>query len=153
MLVGEAPGRSEDAAGEPFVGAAGQVLNQALGEAGLSRERLFLTNVVKCRPPGNRLPRANECQTCVNTYLRRQLAYINPVVICLLGRTAAKTMVGGGPLAEVRGRLMRRQGRLFLATYHPAAVNRTPSLKALFQSDLKRLADYVARRTIGHREA
>jgi len=120
MIIGEAPGREEDESGHPFVGAAGRFLNQALAGSGLSREDLFITNVVKCRPPSNRTPRRDEIDTCTTHYLFAQIALLNPSLIMLLGGVAAKKLLGISRIAEVRGRLIERDGRRYLVGYHPA---------------------------------
>jgi len=138
MFVGEAPGREEDAQGRPFVGHAGKVLNQALLNAGIERSEVYITSVVKCRPPNNRLPTKNEIESCVTAHLHRQIQSINPEIICLLGGTAAKAVLGKGRLEAVRGRLIERD-RKYFATYHPAGAGRNPAWHKAFWSDLKKL--------------
>jgi uracil-DNA glycosylase family 4 len=120
MIIGEAPGREEDESGHPFVGAAGRFLHQVLVGSGLSRENLFITNIVKCRPPGNRTPKKGEVETCTSHYLFEQIALINPQLIMLLGGVAAKTLLGISRIAEARGRIIEREGRRYLVGYHPA---------------------------------
>lgn len=120
MLIGEAPGREEDESGHPFVGAAGRFLDQMLEGAGVTREDLFITNIVKCRPPNNRTPRVGEVETCVSNYLLEQIELINPALIMLLGGVAAKKMLGVKNVNEARGRLIERDGRQYLVGYHPA---------------------------------
>jgi DNA polymerase len=120
MLIGEAPGREEDESGRPFVGAAGRFLHQLLAKNGLSRADLFITNIVKCRPPGNRPPRRDEVDTCTAHYLFKQIALVNPPLVMLLGSVAAKKLLGLSRIADVRGRIIERDGRKYLVGYHPA---------------------------------
>jgi len=120
MIIGEAPGREEDASGRPFVGAAGRFLNQVLTGNDLRREDLFITNIVKCRPPGNRAPKRDEVEICTTHYLFTQISLIDPRLIMLLGAVAAKTLLGITGIAEARGRLIEHEGRRYLVGYHPA---------------------------------
>ena len=120
MLIGEAPGREEDETGHPFVGAAGRFLDQVLEGTGINRDDLFITNIVKCRPPNNRTPRAGEVETCTSNYLFEQIELINPALIMLLGGVAAKKMLGVKSVNEARGRLIERDARKYLVGYHPA---------------------------------
>jgi uracil-DNA glycosylase len=120
MLIGEAPGREEDESGHPFVGAAGRFLNQVLEGTGISREDLFITNTVKCRPPQNRTPRKLEVETCTSNYLFNQIALINPDLIMLLGSVAAKKVLGVKTINEARGEVINRDGRRYIVGYHPA---------------------------------
>lgn len=140
MFIGEAPGRSEDEQGRPFVGAAGKLLTEALQEAGLSREDVFITNVVKCRPPNNRVPTEEERVTC-RPYLERQIKLINPRIICILGRTAYESLLGGGSITSNRGRLVRHDNRFYFLTVHPAAVIYNPELKSIFKKDIVNLVN------------
>jgi len=142
MFVGEAPGREEDVQGRPFVGQAGKVLNQALLSAGIERGEVFITNVVKCRPPNNRLPTKNEIDSCITAHLHRQIQLLNPQIICLLGGTAVKALLGLDRLGAVRGRLMEKD-RKYFATYHPAGAGRNPAWHEAFQADLKKLKDLL----------
>ena len=120
MLIGEAPGREEDETGHPFVGAAGRFLDDVLEGAGVKRDDLFITNIVKCRPPKNRAPRVNEIETCVSNYLFEQIELIDPRLIMLLGGVAAKKILGVKSVNEARGRIIERDGRKYLVGYHPA---------------------------------
>jgi uracil-DNA glycosylase family 4 len=120
MIIGEAPGRDEDKSGHPFVGASGQFLNHVLEGSGLDRNDFFITNTVKCRPPANRTPRKNEVDTCTSNYLFEQIELIDPRLIVLLGGVAAKKVLGVKTVNEVRGRILEREGRKYLVTYHPA---------------------------------
>jgi DNA polymerase len=120
MLIGEAPGREEDKSGRPFVGAAGRFLDTVLEGSGIDRDDLFITNIVKCRPPNNRTPRVGEVETCVSNYLFEQIETINPRLIVLLGGVAARKMLGVKSVDEARGRVIERDGRQYLVGYHPA---------------------------------
>ena len=140
MFIGEAPGRSEDQQGRPFVGAAGKLLTEALQEAGLSREDVFITNIVKCRPPNNRVPKEEERNVC-RPYLERQIALINPKIICILGRTAYESLLEGGSITSNRGRLVEHDKRFYFLTVHPAAIIYNPELKTVFRSDLVNLVN------------
>jgi uracil-DNA glycosylase family 4 len=120
MLIGEAPGREEDESGHPFVGAAGRFLNQALTDSGLTRDDLFITNIVKCRPPQNRPPKKNEVDTCTSLYLFAQIELISPKLIMLLGGVAAKKLLGIRTINAARGRVIEHDGRKYLVGYHPA---------------------------------
>lgn len=122
-LVGEAPGAAEDAAGRPFVGKAGQLLDQLLNDAALDRSEAAVLNVLKCRPPGNRTPRADELARC-RPYLQRQLALLAPTLVVALGLTAVTWFLGPTRLAAARGRVHLVDGLPVLATYHPSAAIR-----------------------------
>lgn len=125
LLVGEAPGRHEDAAGVPFVGAAGRLLDTLLADAGLPRDHVAVTNVVKCRPPENRKPTRLEAATCV-PWLERQLDLLDPDVVCALGGTAAEWALErkSVTIGRVRGAALERRGRPLVVTYHPSAAMR-----------------------------
>jgi len=137
MLVGEAPGREEDLSGRPFVGRGGKLLSAALEAIGSSRKEVFITNLVKCRPPRNRVPLELERKTCMGAYLNRETEAVGPKVVVLLGRTACASVLGVSTLKETRGELVQRDGRTYLSTYHPAAILRNPRLKKTFQRDLR----------------
>jgi len=141
VFIGEAPGRDEDREGRPFVGAAGRFLTQALESAGLHRKEVYITNVVKRRPPRNRPPRKGEVAVFL-PYLRRELEIIRPKVVCLLGSTAVKALLGRS-LAEVRGKVVRGGGWTFFSTYHPAAVIYNPGLEGVLLDDLRRLREIL----------
>lgn len=143
MFIGEAPGKKEDLQGNPFVGHAGKVLNQALLNAGIKRSEVFLTSVVKCRPPNNRIPAQSEIHSCITAHLQRQIRLIDPEVICLLGSTATGALLGLSPLKAVRGRWIVKERRYF-ATYHPAGAGRSHSWNNLFQADIRKLGAYLA---------
>jgi len=139
MIVGEAPGAEEDRLGEPFVGRAGQLLDQMLRAIELERRRVYITNVVKCRPPNNRNPHADEIASCIG-YLQRQITLVAPRVILVLGRIAANSLLGtDATLASLRGRAHQRDGVPVVVTYHPAYLLRTPRDKAKSWADLRRV--------------
>ncbi|CAI9831426.1 Type-4 uracil-DNA glycosylase [Nitrosopumilaceae archaeon] len=143
VLVGEAPGRSEDLRGEPFVGAAGRILDGALGRAGVARGDVYITNVVKCRPPGNRVPTGAERDAC-RAHLEAELAEIGPEIICVMGNTALGSLLGESGITKLRGRVARVGGRVFMATVHPAAVIYNPSLAGALDEDIARAARLAA---------
>lgn len=144
MFVGEAPGADEDAQGEPFVGAAGQLLDNMLAALGLGRaENVYIANVLKCRPPNNRTPEPAEALACA-PYLDRQIELIAPRLIVALGRSAACRLLDtDAPVASLRNRVHRYRGTPLIVTYHPAYLLRTPADKAKAWEDL-----LFARRTL-----
>jgi uracil-DNA glycosylase family 4 len=135
MFVGEAPGKNEDEQGKPFVGAAGMILNQALEKAGIKRAEVFITNVVKCRPPGNRVPENDERSIC-RQYLDRQISLIEPKIICILGSTAYSSILGGKSITKNRGKIMERNGQKYFLTIHPAAAIYNKNLRSVLNNDL-----------------
>jgi uracil-DNA glycosylase len=139
LFIGEAPGRSEDEKGRPFVGAAGRVLDNLLKKAGIERSQVFITNIVKCRPPNNRVPKEDELTAC-RPYLDRQIALIKPKVICILGRTAYSSLLGGSSITANRGKILKRAGQKYFLTFHPAAVIYNKGLLSVLEADLKKLA-------------
>jgi uracil-DNA glycosylase family 4 len=137
VLIGEAPGADEDAQGEPFVGRAGQLLNKILEASGFKREEVFICNILKCRPPGNRNPMPDEIEKC-RPYLEKQLKLINPKLILLLGRVAAESLLKTKePLAKLRGKLHDYKGYKVMVTFHPAALLRNPNWKRPTWEDMK----------------
>lgn len=142
MFIGEAPGKSEDEKGRPFVGAAGRVLDNLLEKAGIGRSQVFITNVVKCRPPNNRVPEEDEVTAC-RPYLDRQIALIRPKVICILGRTAYSSLLGGGSITTNRGKIVERAGQKYFLTFHPAAAIYNKNLLSALEADLKKLANEI----------
>lgn len=142
MFIGEAPGRSEDEKGRPFVGAAGRILNNLLDKVGIERSQVFITNVVKCRPPNNRVPEDDEVAIC-RPYLERQIALIKPKVICILGRTAYSSLLGGSSITTNRGKIMVREGQKFFLTFHPAAAIYNKNLLSALEADLNLLAKEI----------
>jgi len=139
MFIGEGPGQEEDRAGEPFVGAAGQLLNRIIAAIKLRREDVYIANVVKCRPPENRLPAPDEIATC-SPFLRRQIAAIRPVLICLLGSCAAQSLLNTTEsISRLRGRFFELQGIRVLPTFHPAYLLRNPEKKRAVWEDMQLL--------------
>ena len=152
MFVGEGPGADEDAQGEPFVGRAGQLLNNMIKAMGLRREDVYIANIVKCRPPGNRQPERDECETC-SPFLMRQIATIEPKAIVALGATAAKNLLAiNAPMSELRGRWYDFKpagsdaswpGARLAVTYHPAFLLRDPRQKGEAWKDLQMVMKYL----------
>ena len=137
MFIGEAPGADEDQQGEPFVGRAGQLLNNMIKAMGIQREDVYIANIIKCRPPGNRTPEREECETC-SPFLMRQIAAIKPKVIVALGAVAAKTLLAiNAPMSELRGRWFDFRGTKLAVTYHPAFLLRDPRQKKETWKDLQ----------------
>lgn len=143
MFIGEGPGFNEDKQGRPFVGAAGQFLNELLQIAGFRREDVYITNVVKCRPPGNRDPLPEEIQACAR-YLDRQIELINPRVIVTLGRFSMARWFPNEKISAVHGKARRAGGRIIVAMFHPAAALHQQSLRATVEEDFRRLKQIVA---------
>ena len=139
LIIGEAPGREEDESGHPFVGAAGRFLDHVLEGTGLNRSDFFITNTVKCRPPHNRAPKKLEVETCTSNYLFRQIELIDPKLIMLLGGVAARKMLGVKSLGEARGRIIEREGRKYMAGYHPAVRFYREDLGEKVKEDFARL--------------
>jgi uracil-DNA glycosylase family 4 len=138
MFVGEAPGASEDELGRPFVGRAGRLLDELLAEAGLRRDEVYITNVVKARPPGNRDPRAAEVQHWM-PWLEAELALVRPRVVVPLGRHALAHFTDGARISEVHGRELTERGRTLFPLYHPAAGLRSTLLRATLFEDARAL--------------
>ncbi len=155
MFVGEGPGADEDAQGEPFVGRAGQLLNNMIKAMGIRREDVYIANVVKCRPPGNRTPERDECETC-SPFLMRQIAVVKPKVLVALGAVSAKNLLAiNAPMSELRGRFYdflpagarstdpSWQGTKLAVTYHPAFLLRDPRQKGEAWKDLQMVMKYL----------
>jgi DNA polymerase len=151
MLIGEGPGRKEDESGRPFVGRAGAILSGLLRDIGLSREEVFITSVVKCRPPGNRAPKREEIASCI-PYLDQQIALLSPLILVPMGRIAVSAIFGryGIPFPsfkEVRGRrypVRDREGgpeMVILPVYHPAVITHNPPARSALEEDFRRLAE------------
>ena len=139
MFVGEAPGADEDRQGEPFVGAAGQLLNKIISAMDLRREDVYICNILKCRPPNNRDPQPDEIEQC-EPYLKRQIELIQPKVICTLGRFAAQTLLrNSDSMGHMRGQSHQYEGIPLVATYHPAALLRNAQWKRPTWEDMKRV--------------
>lgn len=137
MFIGEAPGADEDEQGEPFVGRAGQLLNNMIKAMGLRREDVYIANIIKCRPPGNRTPERDECETC-SPFLMQQIKVISPKAIVALGAVAAKTLLAvNAPMSELRGHWYDFRGTKLAVTYHPAFLLRDPRQKKETWKDLQ----------------
>ena len=137
MFIGEGPGFHENEQGRPFVGAAGRFLEELLQSAGLSREQVYITNVVKCRPPSNRDPMADELSAC-DGFLQRQIQAINPKVIVTLGRFSMHKFLPNARISQAHGQAVRVKGRLVVPFYHPAAALHQPSLRPTVEADFAR---------------
>jgi uracil-DNA glycosylase family 4 len=137
MFIGEAPGADEDEQGEPFVGRSGQLLTNMIKAMGLRREDVYIANIIKCRPPGNRTPERDECDTC-SPFLMRQIESIRPKALVALGAVAAKTLLAiNAPMSELRGRWYDFRGTKLAVTYHPAFLLRDPRQKKETWKDLQ----------------
>jgi DNA polymerase len=142
IFVGEAPGKNEDEKGEPFIGIAGKKLSVALEEAGISREEVYITNIVKCRPPKNRVPTATERETCQD-YLKQEISIIKPKIICILGNTAFNSLLGGSEIIKFRGKLVRKDNQLYFLTVHPAATIYNQELIKVLRDDIVKLFELI----------
>jgi len=145
MFIGEGPGFHENEQGRPFVGAAGKFLEELLTKIDLSREQVFITNVVKCRPPGNRDPQPEEVETCTKTYLDRQIQAINPKVFVTLGRFSMNLLIPNTKISNVHGQSYKIKGRLVVPMYHPAAALHQGSLRSVIEEDFKKLPQLIAK--------
>ena len=148
MFIGEAPGKNEDEIGRPFVGKAGQFLTQVLKENGIEREEVYITNVVKCRPPNNRDPLPDEIEAC-SPYLEKQIELIKPKIIVTLGRFSTKFILSlygfkNEPISRIHGKVFSSplNGINIIPMYHPAACIYNPALKEVFKNDMKKLANF-----------
>ncbi len=141
LFIGEGPGKDEDEQGIPFVGRAGQLLNKILEAAQFNRSEVYITNVVKCRPPGNRLPNPDEVKEC-RSYLEAQIRIINPKIVVCLGAMACQTVIDPkAKITQTRGRWFTRNGIMIMATYHPAALLRNEQYKRPTWEDFKLIRD------------
>ncbi len=143
MFIGEAPGFHEDQQGTPFIGAAGQFLNDLLGKIGLDRSDVYITNVVKHRPPGNRDPLPDEMAAC-RPYLDRQIELVDPKMIVTLGRFSMARWFPGGRISQIHGQPKTVDGRIIVPMYHPAAALHQAALKATIEADFLKLPRYLA---------
>ena len=140
MFIGEGPGADEDAQGFPFVGKAGKLMNKAFQGLGINRSQIYITNIVKCRPPSNRVPENDEAIACLN-YLRNQVMLVKPKMIVLLGSTALKNIIGKDyGITASRGKWIEQKGIMYMSTWHPAALLRDENKKIEFWKDLKEVA-------------
>lgn len=142
LFIGEGLGFHENEKGVPFVGAAGGFLDELLSEAGLSREEVFITNVVKCRPPGNRDPEPDELEAC-KYFLERQISAINPDIIVTLGRVSMGYFINNGKISQIHGRDFWAHDRMVVPMYHPAAALHQPALRNVVKEDFRRLPALV----------
>ena len=139
MFIGEAPGSEEDRQGLPFVGRAGQLLTKIIESIGIQRSDVYICNVLKCRPPKNRNPEADEVETC-SPFLRQQLEAVRPQIVCCMGTFASQTMLGMKvPISKLRGRFHDIEGIRFIATFHPAYLLRNPAKKREVWEDMKQI--------------
>ena len=137
MFIGEGPGADEDMQGIPFVGKAGKLMNMAFEGLGINRSEVYIANIVKCRPPSNRVPEQDEAMACLN-YLRNQVILVKPKIIVLLGSTALKNILGQEySITASRGKWVEKKGILYMPTWHPAALLRDENKKIEFWKDLK----------------
>jgi uracil-DNA glycosylase family 4 len=143
MFVGEAPGADEDLQGEPFVGSSGQLLTKIIEAIGLTRQQVYIANVIKCRPPGNRNPEPDEVERC-EPFLFRQIDSIKPTVIVALGKFAAQSLLRtADPITRIRGREYAYRDAVLMPTYHPAYLLRNPSAKREVWEDMKRVREIL----------
>lgn len=148
MFIGEAPGRAEDARGLPFVGPAGRLLDDLLDGIGLQRSEVYITNVVKCRPPGNRDPLPEEMGAC-RPFLLRQIELIKPKIVCALGRVAAGSLLGKTvQMSRIHGTRLNGDGYFVVPVFHPAAALRTPSNMSALEEDFKNLKRYLQEKEV-----
>lgn len=149
MFVGEGPGADEDAQGEPFVGRAGQLLTKMIGAMGLKRSDVFIANIIKCRPPGNRNPEPVEIATCI-PFLKKQIEIIQPTVIVCLGKIAAQSLLQTEiPITKLRGQFQDYGEAKVMPTYHPAFLLRNPPMKKFVWEDLKKVMTLLGLKTPG----
>lgn len=148
MFVGEAPGATEDQTGRPFVGASGRFLDALLADIGLKRDDVFIGNVIRCRPPGNRDPFAGEIEAC-NPWMRAQLRVIRPQVVCTLGRFAMNTLIDPRlQISNVHGNPIERDGILFIPLFHPAAALHRESLRDTLVADMRKVREMLVERGV-----
>ena len=138
IFVGEAPGKNEDINGEPFIGIAGKKLTIALENAGITRDEIYITNIVKCRPPKNRDPTITERDTCKN-YLEKEIEIIKPKIICILGNTAFNSLLNGKEIIKFRGKVVRKNNQVYFLTIHPASTIYNQKLINVLKKDMKKL--------------
>jgi len=143
LFIGEAPGFHEDKQGRPFVGAAGQFLEELLASIDMSREDVFITNVVKCRPPANRDPEPDEIEAC-RGYLDRQIELLCPKMVVTLGRFSMVRYFPNAKISQIHGQAKKMDGVIYFPMYHPAAALHQPSLRRTVQEDMKRIPQFLA---------
>ena len=143
MLIGEGPGASEDKQGRPFVGASGKFLDQLLEQAGVTRSDVWITNVVKCRPPGNRDPLPDEVEICTSNYLQHQIEIVNPSIIVTLGRHSMGRFFKGAKITQIHGQMRKVDDHFVIAMFHPAAALHQQSLKSTIMADFAGLPELL----------
>jgi uracil-DNA glycosylase len=143
MFIGEGPGAREDEQGRPFVGASGKFLDQLLEQAGVTRADVWITNVVKCRPPGNRDPLPDEVETCTSNYLQHQIKLVNPSIIVTLGRFSMGLFFKGAKITQIHGQMRKVEDRFVIAMYHPAAALHQIALKSTIMADFAKLPELL----------
>ncbi len=145
LFIGEAPGRDEDIQGKPFVGRSGQLLNRALNIVGIKRETVYITNIVKCRPPNNRTPLPVETSACMKIFLYNQIKIIRPRIICTLGSIALNSFLGKHfSITKVRGTLIEHDGMIIIPTYHPAYILRNQTQAQTWLADFALIKEKLA---------
>ncbi|MGN6708989.1 MAG: uracil-DNA glycosylase [Candidatus Nitrosocosmicus sp.] len=136
MFIGEAPGKNEDNEGLPFVGFAGKILEKALEKAGIQKNDVYITNIVKCRPPNNRVPENDEVYTCVQQYLKKEIQLISPDIVCILGATALYALLNLKGLQKYHGKTINLDGISYFITFHPAATIYKKELRDTFFNEI-----------------
>lgn len=151
MFIGEGPGANEDKQGRPFVGASGKFLDQLLAQAGVTRAEVWITNVVKCRPPGNRDPKLDEIETCTTNYLENQIKIVNPSIIVTLGRHSMSRFFPDAKITQVHGQMQQVGKRFVIPMFHPAAALHQDRFKPMLLEDFARLPSQLkeARAALG----
>ena len=151
MFIGEGPGSREDKLGRPFVGASGKFLDELLQQAGVTRADVWITNVVKCRPPGNRDPQPVEVETCTTNYLDNQIKIVNPSIIVTLGRHSMNKFIQGAKITEIHGQMQKVGRRFVIPMFHPAAALHQPRFKPMLLEDFGKLPELLkeARSALG----
>jgi uracil-DNA glycosylase family 4 len=143
MFIGEAPGKKEDETGRPFVGRSGQLLDQLINEVGINRFEVYITSIVKCRPPANRKPRKLEYDTCIDLYLNQQIKLIRPEIIVLLGNSAIYALIGRKDIKKIHGNIYELKNRKFMAMFHPAAALYNQALLPQLRGDMANLKKII----------
>jgi uracil-DNA glycosylase family 4 len=143
MFIGEGPGAREDEQGRPFVGASGKFLDQLLEQAGVTRADVWITTVVKCRPPGNRDPLPNEVEICTSNYLQHQIKIVNPSIIVTLGRFSMSLFFKGAKITQIHGQMRKVEDHFVIAMYHPAAALHQIALKSTIMADFAKLPELL----------
>ncbi len=143
MLIGEAPGKTEDETGKPFVGMSGKLLSEIISYAGLNRSNIYITSIVKCRPENNRKPKKLEYNKCISLYLSKQIDLINPDIIGLLGNSAVYALIGKKSIKQIHGKTYDVNGRKYMALFHPAAALYSRVLLPLLKEDMIRLINAI----------